>query len=120
MSALPTAGQRLRYALGARLPAAQREWVRHDLMDSGWRLRVLLRVAVQTLPAVVLFLLLPAPLSVSLLVSAFVVLGTLFVGGAYGDDLRDRRLRQHGLPIPVRDTGPDVGPSSFPPRPPRR
>jgi hypothetical protein len=33
---------------------------------------------------------------------ALVVIGALFVGAAYGQDLRDRRLRQHGLAPPSR------------------
>jgi hypothetical protein len=31
-----------------------------------------------------------------------IALGALFVGAAYGDELRDRRLRQHGLLGPPR------------------
>jgi hypothetical protein len=40
---------------------------------------------------------------------ALVLLSGLFVAGAYGDDLRDRRLRQHGLPVPEREEPPRSG-----------
>ena len=53
-----------------------------------------------------------------MLVSVFVLVSVLFVGAAYGDSLRDRRLRQHGLPVPPRpDDGPRYPPGTFPPRP---
>ena len=46
----PTPWQRLRYAAGARLPDAQRDWVRHDLLDAGWRWRLLGGIAVLLTP----------------------------------------------------------------------
>jgi hypothetical protein len=89
--------QWLRYALGGRLPTGLREWVRHDLTDADWRWREVLRVLVQcSLPCVV-FALLPAPALIRVLMVALVLLGALFTAFAYGDELRDRRLRQHGL-----------------------
>ena len=98
----PTPGQRLRYALGGRLPAASREWVRHDLLDAGWRGRAVLRALVQALPACVVLALLPGPAYLHWMLPLFVVLCAAFVAGAYGEDLRDRRLRQHGLAVPPR------------------
>jgi hypothetical protein len=102
VSTRPTARQWLRYALGGRLPADLQDWVRHDLTDADWRWREILRVLVQCAGPVVVLLFLPADLQVRILMAALVVLGALFVGGAYGDELRDRRLRQHGLPPPPR------------------
>jgi hypothetical protein len=102
---------------------AHREWVRHDLTDAGWRVRGVIRVLVQVCPAVVVFALLPGPLVVHLGPPLFLLLASTFVAAAYGDDLRDRRLRQHGLPVPPRDQeGPRGGwpgpPGSSPwPRP---
>jgi hypothetical protein len=98
----PTAGQWVRYALGGRLPAGVREWVRHDLTDAGWRGREILRVLVQCAVPVAVLAVLPADAELRLLMIALVVLGAVFVAAAYGDELRDRRLRQHGLSIPRR------------------
>ena len=44
----------------------------------------------------ILFLL-PAQLGVRVLMVALVLIGALLIAAAYGDELRDRRLRQHGL-----------------------
>jgi hypothetical protein len=96
--ARPTAGQWLRYALGGRLPAALHDWVRHDLTDADWRWREILRVLVQCAVPVVLLLFLPADLQLRILTIGLVVVGAVFTAAAYGDELRDRRLRQHGLP----------------------
>ncbi len=102
MRTRPSFPQWLRYAFGGRLPASLREWVRHDLTDADWRWRELLRVLVQaTIPSVILFLL-PADLQIRLLMVALVVCGALFTAAAYADELRDRRLRQHGLLPPRR------------------
>ena len=98
----PSFPQWLRYAFGGRLPDSQREWVRHDLTDADWRWRLVLRVLVQcAVPAVLLFLL-PGELQVRVLMVALLLCGALFVAVAYSDELRDRRLRQHGLLPPSR------------------
>jgi ABC-type antimicrobial peptide transport system permease subunit len=95
--ARPTLLQWLRYAFGGRLPPPLHEWVRHDLTDADWRWRLVLRVLVQcVLPSAVLAAL-PATTEVRVLMIALVVVGALFTAAAYGDELRDRRLRQHGL-----------------------
>ena len=94
------------YALGARLPADRREWVRHDLTDAWWRGRAMVRAVVQVLPVALLLALLPGPTSVHVFLPLLVVLSGLFVAGAYGEDLRDRRLRQHGLATPRREDPP--------------
>jgi Family of unknown function (DUF5313) len=80
--------------------------VRHDLLDAGWRGRAIVRVLVQVVPVSALLALLPGPPEVHVFLPLLVVLSGLFVGGAYGDDLRDRRLRQHGLPVPPREPPP--------------
>ena len=102
----PSPLQWLRYALGGRLPDASRDWVRHDLTDAGWRGRGVLRTLVQVLPVCVVLALLPGPAYVHWMLPLFMVLCAAFVGGAYGDDLRDRRLRQHGLAVPPREPPP--------------
>ncbi len=43
---------------------------------------------------------LPGPGYVHLLLPLFLLLASLFTAAAYGDDLRDRRLRQHGFEPP--------------------
>lgn len=66
----------------------------------------MLRALVQALPVGVLLALLPGPWYVHLALPVFLLLCAAFVSGAYGDDLRDRRLRQHGLPTPRREEPP--------------
>jgi hypothetical protein len=102
VTASPSTLQWLRYALGGRLPEPLHDWVRHDLTDADWRWRLILRVLVQcALPAVILAVL-PAPAGIRVLMVALLLLGALFTAGAYGDELRDRRLLQHGLTPPPR------------------
>ncbi len=66
----------------------------------------MLRAVVQVVPVAVLLAFLPGPVSVHVFLPLLVLLSGLFVAGAYGDDLRDRRLRQHGLPTPYREPPP--------------
>jgi hypothetical protein len=102
MRTRPSFPQWVRYAFGGRLPESLHEWVRHDLTDADWRWREILRVLIQcAIPAVLLFVLFPTDLQVRVLMVALVLCGGLFTAAAYGDELRDRRLRQHGL-LPPR------------------
>ena len=94
------------YALGARLPDEQRDWVRHDLTDAGWRGRAMVRALVQVVPVAALLAFLPGPASVHVFLPLLVLLSGLFVAAAYGEDLRDRRLRQHDLTPPRRPDPP--------------
>ncbi len=94
----------LRYALGGRLPERFDGWVLHDLTGRDWRLREAGRIMLFAVIPIVVLLLLPGPLEIRIFAALFVVLGPAFVGFAYGDELRDRRLRQHGLLPP---DGPD-------------
>ncbi len=87
---------RLRYVVGGVLPD-HREWVRHDLVDPGWRWRIVRRVLLQALPFAVALALLPGSAGLRLALSAFLLLTSGFVAAAYAEQLRDRRLRQHGL-----------------------
>lgn len=97
----PPLGSRLRYAYGGRLPA-YREWVRHDLTDAGWRWRALRRLLVQLVPFLVVLALLPGPAYLHVMMPMFLLLASLFTAAAYAEDLRNRRLRQHGLEPPSR------------------
>ena len=107
----PGAGRKVLFALGARLPERNREWVRHELTDAGWRGRTVLRhlavmIPVCAIVVTVLAILLPAPIWVSLTMVALILCGSLFTVTVYADDLRASRLRQHNLPVP---NDPDLG-----------
>jgi len=75
--------------------------VRHDLTDAGWRWRALRRLLVQLLPFLIALGFLPGPGFLHLMLPLFLLLASLFTAAAYADDLRDRRLRQHGLEPPA-------------------
>ncbi len=78
----------------------------HDLTSPGWRWRGLGRSMLQALPVAVLLALLPGPAWVHVAVPALLLSSVAFVSAAYADDLRDRRLAQHGLPVPEREPPP--------------
>jgi hypothetical protein len=86
------------------MPPALTAWVRHDLTDADWRWRELLRVLLQCMGPAALLFLLPAPLQIRIFTVGLLLTGALFTAAAFAEDLRDRRLRQHGLLPP---TGPD-------------
>jgi hypothetical protein len=100
----PGPGRWLLYALGARLPERYHDWVFGDLTGPDWRIREAGRIMLFAVVPVTVILLLPGPLEIRIYAALFVVIGPLFVGFAYGDELRDRRLRQHGMKPPM---GPD-------------
>ncbi len=105
----PSLGGRLRYTFGGRL-AGNLDWVRHDLTDAGWRLRALGRGVAQVAPVAAVLAALPAPAVVRALLAVLVVSSSLFVTVAYAEELRDRRLRQHGLAVPGEEPGPGEHP----------
>jgi hypothetical protein len=101
----------LRFAAGFRLPPENRDWVRHELTDAGWRGRTVLRHLAVIIPVcavlvVVLTTLLPAAPWLSLTMVALILSGSIFTVAAYADDIRASRLRQHGLDPP---DDPDLG-----------
>lgn len=107
----PGVARWLRFAVGFRLPAENRDWVRHELTDAGWRGRTVLRhlaviIPVCAIVAILLATLLPAPAWLSLTMVALILCGSLFTVTAYADDIRITRLRQHGLDVP---DDPDLG-----------
>lgn len=87
------------YAYGGALPQ-HREWVRHDLTDAGWRWRVWWRALAQAFPFVLVFALLPGPSYLHVLLPAFVLLTSGFTTAIFAEELRNRRLRQHGFDPP--------------------
>lgn len=102
----PSAWAWFKYAFGATLPDRYDDWVLHDLTGPDWRLREAGRIMLFAVVPIVGLLFLPAPIEIRVYCVLFVVIGPLFVGLAYGDELRDRRLRQHGL-LPPNGPDPD-------------
>lgn len=97
--------QWLRYAFGLRLPAELSDWVRHDLTDADWRVREIVRVAIQCAIPVGIIMFLPGPWTIRVFTASLLVVGAMFVVTAYGEELRDRRLHQHGIDVPAPDEG---------------
>jgi hypothetical protein len=105
MTKRPPALLWLRYAFGGRLPDRYDDWVFADLTGPKWQLREVGRIMLFAMVPMCGLLLLPGPLDIRIYTAAFVVIGPLFVGVAFCDEFRDRRLRQHGLLPPQ---GPDI------------
>jgi hypothetical protein len=97
---------KLAFAFGFRLREEHRDWVRHELTDAGWRMRVILRHLTVMIPVCVLLALLPGPPWLKVMVPALALIGSVFTVTAYADDIRAARLRQHKLPVP---DDPDLG-----------
>ena len=99
------------FAIGFRLPPRNRDWVKHELTDAGWRLRTVVRHLAVIVPICVVLggiasVFLPAPVWLILATVALILSGSLFTVAAYADDIRVTRLRQHGLEVP---DDPDLG-----------
>jgi hypothetical protein len=90
----------MRYAAGFRLPQENLSWVRHDLTDAGWRGRLMARHLALMIPICVLLALLPAEWGIRVAVGALALLSSTFVVAINAGDIRQARLRQHGLPVP--------------------
>ena len=102
----PGPGRQALFALGARLPARNREWVRHELTDAGWRGRLTVRHLIVTLPICAVLALLPGALWIRIAVPALFLICSVGIVAMYADDIRVSRLRRHGLEAPVdRDLG---------------
>jgi hypothetical protein len=101
----------LRFAAGFRLPPENRDWVRHELIDAGWRSRTVLRHLAVIIPtcaivAALLLTLSPAPAWFAVMMVVLILCGSVFTVAAYADDIRASRLRQHDLDVP---DDPDLG-----------
>jgi Family of unknown function (DUF5313) len=98
------------FAIGFRLPGRNRDWVRHELTDAGWRGRTVLRHLAVILPVCAVLggiaAAIGAPAWLILTSVALILCGSLFTVAAYADDIRVTRLRQHHLPVP---DDPDLG-----------
>jgi hypothetical protein len=96
----PSVGRWLMFAIGFRLPPENRDWVRHELTDYGWRARTVRRLLVLMVPVCVALAFLPGPLWLRIAVPALAFIasvGTVLIGA---DDIRAARLHQHGLEVP--------------------
>jgi hypothetical protein len=96
----PGFGGQVRYTLGGRL-MAHREWVRHDLTDAGWQIRLLLRAFVPLVPVIVVAALLPLPMTyLHVMMALLVIFSWGLTVPPLVEQLRNRRLRQHGFTPP--------------------
>ena len=102
----PSAGQKVLFAIGFRLPPRNREWVRHELTDAGWRGRLVLRHLLVTLPIAAALAAFPGPLFIHIMVPLLFLIASVGVVAMYADDIRVNRLRRHGLTPP---NDPDLG-----------
>jgi hypothetical protein len=103
----PGYGRQLLFALGFRLPDRFMDWLRHDMVDAGWRGRLVTRHLLAMLPiALVLGLALPGPLWLHITVPLLFLLCSVGIVAMYADDIRVSRLRRHGIEPP---DDPDLG-----------
>ena len=102
----PSAGRKILFALGLRLPDRNRDWVRHELTDAGWRGRLTLRHLLVTLPIAAAFAALPGALWIRIMVPALFLVGSVGIVAMYADDIRVSRLRRYGIKPP---DDPDLG-----------
>jgi hypothetical protein len=86
--------------MGFRLPVENREWVRHDLTDAGWRIRLILRHLSILIPICAVLAILPADWTIRLMVALLAFLGSVFVVVVNAGDIRQARLRQHRISVP--------------------
>jgi hypothetical protein len=102
----PSAGRKLLFAFGARLPERNREWVRHELTDAGWRGRLVARHLLITVPIAAVLAAFPGPLFIHIMVPLLFLISSLGIVAMYADDIRVSRLRRNGLTAP---DDPDLG-----------
>ena len=102
----PSAGGKALFAIGVRLPDRNREWVRHELTDVGWRARLTIRHLIVMLPLAALLALLPGAIWIRVMVAALFLICSVGIVAMYADDIRVSRMRRHGLEAPH---DPDLG-----------
>jgi hypothetical protein len=102
----PNAARKVLFALGFRLPDRNREWVRHELTDAGWRGRLVIRHLLVTLPFAAALAAFPGPLFIHIMVPALFLISSVGIVAMYADDIRVSRLRRNGLTPP---DDPDLG-----------
>ena len=90
----------LKFAIGFRLPYDNREWVRHELTDAGWRSRTIRRLMVLLLPICIALAFLPGPVWLRVAVPGFALIASVGTVLISADDIRAARLKQHDLEVP--------------------
>ena len=96
----PNAVRKVLFALGFRLPDRNREWVRHELTDAGWRGRLIGRHLLVTLPVVVALAAFPGPLFIHIMVPALFLICSVGIVALYASEIRVSRLHRNGLEAP--------------------
>ncbi|WP_019816099.1 DUF5313 family protein [Saccharomonospora saliphila] len=84
------------YAAGGRLPERHREWVLHDVTSKRYLWRHAARSTVLIAPLAAVWLLLPGPLALRLVLSLMAVLVGYFYALAYADENCEHRAAKHG------------------------
>jgi hypothetical protein len=102
----PSAGRKVLFALGVRLPDRYRAWVRHELTDAGWRGRLTLRHTLVMLPIAGALAAFPGALWIHIAVPALFLICSVGIVAMYADDIRVSRLRRYGIEAP---NDPDLG-----------
>ena len=97
MAKRPPPWRWLLYAVGFGLPDRYDEWVFHDLNDRGWRVREIGRIMLLAVPFIVGVMFLPGGIGLRLMTASVLVVGPLFVGAAYADEVQAalRPVRRH-------------------------
>ena len=102
----PSMGRKVLFTFGARLPDRNRDWVRHELTDAGWRGRLTVRHLVVSLPIAAALAAFPGPLFIHIMVPLLFLISSVGIVAMYADDIRVSRLRRNGLTPP---DDPDLG-----------
>lgn len=90
------------YSLGGRLPDRCREWVLRDTTAKTWILRHWARSSVLVVPLMLVWLLLPGPLWIRVLLVLMAGIVGYFYSFVYIEEAAENRLAKHGYP---RGTG---------------
>jgi len=96
----------LLFSIGFRLPPRNREWVRHELIDAGWRGRTIRRLLVLMVPICIALAFLPGPVWLRVAVPLLALVASVGTVAIAAGDIRASRLHQHDLPVP---NDPDTG-----------
>ena len=102
----PSLARWLKFAIGFRLPYENREWVRHELTDAGWRGRLITRHLIVTLPVCAALALLPGAVWIRVAVPLLFLICSVGIVALYASEIRVSRMRRHGLQPP---DDPDLG-----------
>jgi len=85
------------YILGRTLPASMQAWVRDDVLGPGGSRRFLLRWNLPVIPPLLLFLLIPGPVWLPIMMILLLLLPWTYFSVALMPIWQRHRLQQHGL-----------------------